>query len=236
MAGNEALIVAHGSPSAPGPQDEAMARLAERVAAWLPGWLVRGATLAAPGSLDRALEGMSRPLVYPFFMADGYFASEVLPKRLAKSRGPVTVLPPFGSDPALQRLMIAHVSEAAVSLHLRAEETTLLLAAHGSQVSPASRLATTALLHTLADTLPFKAVVAGYLEEAPHLADVARGLGPAICLPLFTLRAGHAESDVPEALRHAGFAGELLPPIGTHPGIPALIARTLAAQAERRAA
>jgi sirohydrochlorin ferrochelatase len=227
MTANEAVIVAHGSPGEPLPQDEAMADLASRVSALLPGWTVRGATLASPGSLSGALGGLAQPLVYPFFMAEGYFTAGVLPGRLRDIHPAARQLPAFGSDPDIPALAGAAAMSCAHDHGLAQEETALLLAAHGSQVSPASRIATLALARTLSTALPFRAVVTGFIEEAPHLADAARGLGQAICLPLFTLNAGHVIADVPEALASAGFSGPVLPPLGAHPGVPHLIAAAL---------
>ena len=51
----------------------------------------------------------------------------------------------------------------------------------------------------------------------------------ALCLPLFVARWGHVLTDLPEAAETAGFRGAMLPPLGTDAGVPALIARTLAA-------
>ena len=45
----QALIVAHGNPSDPAPQEAALSRLAAQVAKQLPGWGLRGATLAKAG-------------------------------------------------------------------------------------------------------------------------------------------------------------------------------------------
>jgi sirohydrochlorin ferrochelatase len=233
---HEAVIVAHGSPADPLPQEEALAALAAEVEAGLPGWRVRGATLAAPGSLATALDGFSRPLVYPFFMAEGYFTGEVLPRRLREMHPAARQLPAFGSDPELPRL----VSEAALAgtrdAGLRPETTALLLAAHGSQVSPASRMATLKLAEILSAASPFRAIVTGFIEEAPFLTESAQGLGDAICLPLFTLNAGHVIDDVPEALAEAGFTGRLLRHIGAHRQVPGMIAAALARHAIREAA
>jgi sirohydrochlorin ferrochelatase len=236
MPQRNAIIVAHGSPSDPTRQDLAMAELSARVAARLPDWAVKGATLASSGSFERALDGLAQPIVYPFFMAAGYFTGEVLPKRIAGWSADTLILPPFGADPTLPSLISRTVLEAARETGPALGEITLLLAAHGSQVSPASRQATLALSRQLEVSLPLKAVVAGFLEEAPFLADVANGIGPAICLPLFTLSAGHVESDVPEALATAGFDGMLLPHIGSHAGVPRLIAEALSRHALKCAA
>jgi sirohydrochlorin ferrochelatase len=224
-----ALIVAHGSPADPGPQEARLRALAADVAALLPGWRVEGATLAAEGGLEAALEGMEAPLVYPFFMANGWFTWTNLPRRLTKAgaRGP-RQLAPFGADPDLPGLMAQVAQEAALEAGLVPRRTALLLAAHGSQVSRRSADTTHAMARMLAARSPFARVAAGFVEEEPALVDVARGLGKGICLPFFALRAGHVEDDVPQALAEAGFDGPLLPAIGEHPAVPGFIAKALA--------
>lgn len=233
---HEAVIVAHGSPADPLPQEEALAALAAQVEGRLSGWTVRGATLASPGSLAQALDGLARPMIYPFFMAEGYFTGEVLPRRLREMHPDARQLPAFGSDPELPRLVSEAALAGARDAGLRPEATALLLAAHGSQVSPASRLATLKLAEILAAASPFRAVVTGFIEEAPFLTAAARGLGDAICLPLFTLNAGHVVDDVPEALAEAGFTGRVLRHIGAHRQAPGMIAAALERHAMREAA
>jgi sirohydrochlorin ferrochelatase len=232
----EAVLVAHGSPGDPLPQDQAMADLAARVSSLLPGWTIRGATLASPGSLQQALLGLSSPMVFPFFMAEGFFTRDVLPRRLKAAAGAPRQLPAFGSDPAIPALVAEAAMTGAGKAGLLPEETVLLLAAHGSQVSPASRLATIGLAQHLASSLPFRAVVTGFIEEQPFLADAARGLPLALCLPLFTLNAGHVVKDVPEALAEASFYGPVLPPIGQHFAVPRLIGAALERHALQEAA
>lgn len=227
MNPKEAVIVAHGSPGDPVPQDEAMAALAAQAAARLPGWTVRGATLASPHSLSDATRGFTRPLIYPFFMAEGYFTGEVLPRRLEQLSVPCRQLPAFGSDETLPGLIGKAALAGAAEAGLQPGSSTLLLAAHGSQVSPASRLATLRLAELLSGTLAFRAIVPGFIEEAPFLTDAARGIGAALCLPLFTLSAGHVLGDVPDALAEADFEGALLPHIGAHPDVPSMIAAAL---------
>ena len=138
-----ALIVAHGQPSAPEGAERAIAALARAVAAVLPGWRVRGATLAAPGALEAALAALgSRPVpVYPHFMSDGWFVRTRIPQRLAAAgRADCEVLAPFGRDPASAELCLRAAREGALEHGLDPAATTLLIAAHGSPVrSPARR-------------------------------------------------------------------------------------------------
>ena len=67
---HRALIVAHGQPGEPAPQQAAVEALAARVAGHLPDARVQGATLAMPGALAAADDAT---LIYPLFMATGWF-------------------------------------------------------------------------------------------------------------------------------------------------------------------
>jgi len=223
-----ALIVAHGSPADPAPQQAAVATLAAAVAKLLPGWQVQGATLAAPGALEQALRTHPPALIYPLFMAEGWFTASALPRRLAAAGSTARQLPAFGTDPALADLVAQAALEGARAAGLAPHQTTLLLAAHGSPTSPGSETASRAMAATIAARQAFAAVTSGFLEQPPFLDDAARNLGPALCLPLFALRAGHVARDLPAALADAGFTGPLLAPIGEHPAVARLIARTLA--------
>ncbi|MDO9524177.1 MAG: CbiX/SirB N-terminal domain-containing protein [Gemmobacter sp.] len=223
-----ALIVAHGSPADPAPHEAALQALAQAVNALMPGWTVRGATLAAPGALEAALSCLDAPLIYPFFMAEGWFTGREHPRRLRVS-GAETArqVSPFGVDPALPDLMARVATEGARAAGMDPVTATLVLAAHGSKISRTSSDSTTAMARALSTRTTFKKITCGFVEEAPFLTDAACGLGPAVCLPFFALRAGHVLDDVPKALAEAGFDGPLLPEIGAHPDVPSLICAAL---------
>jgi sirohydrochlorin ferrochelatase len=226
-----ALIVAHGSPSNPEQGEADMEQLAARVAVLLPGWLVKGVTLAAPGRLEAAVAELCGPVVYPFFMAGGWFTKVELPRRLeAAGSGGLSVRAPFGESAAVTELAVdAAVSEAARQ-GWRADEVSLVLAAHGSGRSRVPAEAAGRIETAVRAAGRFAEVRLGFIEEAPSVAAVAAGLGDqAICLPLFVARWGHVVTDVPEALAEAGFRGVLLPPIGCRDEVPALIAAALRA-------
>lgn len=224
MPQTSAVIVAHGFPSDPGPQEAAMQALAARVGDHLPGWTMRGATLAAPGALDAALDGLDQPLVYPFFMAEGWFTGTELPRRL-DGRG--RVMAPFGVEPGLTDLCARIVADTLAQHGWQAGDTALLLAAHGSQRSRTSADSAFAMADRLRARMGLRQITCGFVEEAPFLADAAKGQGQAICLPFFALRAGHVIEDIPQALEQAEFSGAVLPPLGEAAGVPALIADSL---------
>lgn len=226
-----ALIVAHGQPSDPDPAEADMATLARTVAGHLPGWQVRAATLAAPEALKTALDGLDQPVIFPFFMADGWFIRTLLPKRLSEAgHGGLRVLTPFGLLPETKALAIRTARAALAESGWAEAGTTLILAAHGSGRSPYPAEAARAIEGAIAAHTAFAAIRTGFIEEEPALAAMARGVGDAaLCLPLFVARWGHVIGDIPEALDTAGFTGRRLDPIGTHPDVPALIAGVIAA-------
>ncbi|NDV99701.1 cobalamin biosynthesis protein CbiX [Salipiger sp. PrR002] len=224
-----ALIVAHGSPSDPDPQEAALTELAARVAARLPGWRIGGATLAKEGAFDAAVADLGAPWIYPYFMARGYFTKKVLAERAAPLG--LRVLEPFGTEASLIASAAQALRRTLSEKGWDAAQTTLLIAAHGSAVSRTSAESARDFAAALNGVLGFAEARAGYVEEPPFLRDQAEGLGQAICLPQFALNAGHMLEDVPEALSAAGFEGPVLPAFIDWPETPELIARSLEQQA-----
>lgn len=229
----DALIIAHGQPSDPDGPEAEIAALAARVAADLPGWRIGGTTLAAPGGLEAALGRLDRPLLFPFFMADGWFLRRALPDRLAAAGQPdLPRTAPFGLLPETEELAAAILANALAARGWDAAETLLVCAAHGSGRSRAPADVARATTAALAARLGFRDSRTGFVEEAPFLAEALAGTGDrALCLPLFVARWGHVLTDLPEAAESAVFRGAMLPPLGTDAGVPALIARALAAAA-----
>ena len=225
-----ALIVAHGSPSAPDGPETAVRALAAQTSLRLPGWTVRGATLAAEGALETALDEIpsSRLLIYPFFMSDGWFVRNELPRRLRRHReNSWEILAPFGHDRAIPALCLRAVQTVTKSTGIPLPETTVLLAAHGSRSAPQPRAVAERTARILAASEVFGEVRVGFLEEAPAVSVAARLPAPSVCLPLFTGRAGHVEIDLPRELNEASWSGTVLEPVGTWPEIPDLVATAL---------
>ncbi|MBK4214539.1 cobalamin biosynthesis protein CbiX [Paracoccus caeni] len=219
-----AVIVSHGQPGDPGPQQQAVEQLAGQVASHDPGCEMRGATLAMPGALAAACDTDS--LIYPMFMAEGWFTRTELPRRLSEAGAAgARIMRPFGTDPALPQLMTAKAHVAAIARGWSPVETTLLLTAHGSQRSQASFTITNHVAALI--EAHFARVVTGFVEQEPFIADAARGLEQAVSMPFFALRAEHVLDDLPTALDEAGFSGPRLDPIGLAPEVPALIAAAI---------
>jgi sirohydrochlorin ferrochelatase len=221
-----ALIVTHGQPADPGPPEAALAALAADVGRHLPGWQVGSATLAAEGALANAVAGLGPTgVVFPLFMACGWFTGTHLPDRLAAAGGAGWRIGlPFGCLPAIQALAIDLVREA---LTAPAAETELILAAHGSGRSAAPATIAQFVATRIGKTLRLARVRAAFIDQGPRLADL-RDFGPhALCLPYFAATGGHVTQDIPEALAEAGFQGRLMPAIGADRRVAAIIAQSL---------
>ncbi|SPF81867.1 sirohydrochlorin chelatase [Pseudoprimorskyibacter insulae] len=221
-----ALIVSHGQPSEPEVAEAEIRALARAVAAHLPEWQIEGATLAADGALEAALERVPGAIVYPMFMADGWFTQTALPRRLGDHAG--AVLPPFGLDAGLPQLAADWLMAEVAAKGWAARDVSVFVSGHGSGRSPRPAEVTRDFAATLGGVFAAKEIRCGFVEEAPYLADVAAGLGAmAVSLPFFAARRGHVLDDLPEALEAVGFAGLRLDPIGLHPRVPEMIANSL---------
>lgn len=218
------LVVTHGSPSEPAPQEEAVQALAARLNQLMPDTMVRGATLASEGALDQAVRGLDRPIVCPWFMSDGWFVKTYLPKRLkAAGLSDWEATAPMGLMPGVARLMCDRIRLRIATLEWQMAQTTVILAAHGSPSSSRPREATEAAAKALGAQGGFKAVRPCYVDEPPAIRDVVSAVqGHAIVVPFFAVRAGHVTGDLPEELEAAQFAGPVLDPVGTWPETPAL--------------
>ncbi len=193
----------------------------------VPGWNIGSATLAAPGALATALSDAGPlPIVYPLFMTDGWFIQTLLPKRIGAH--PVDILAPLGTEAALPDLVSSWLQSELSQAGWQSSETTLVIASHGSGRSQNSARDTNRFAQALTSRITFADTRTGYIEEAPYLSDAAKHAGhQSICLPFFAASGEHVQEDIPQALDQAEFTGLRLASIGTHPGIPALIANSL---------
>ena len=234
-----ALIVAHGQPSAPEGPEADLAAFAGRVSRELPGWRVRGTTLAAPGALAAAVAALGPgAIVYPLFMADGWFVGTHLPERLAEAGAQDTrLVAPLGLDPGLPVCMAGAAAAAAREMGHAPGEVVVLLAAHGSPSNPRPRRAAEAAARAMGAATAFREIRCGFVDEAPTIAEVAAGLaGPALCMPFFARRNGHVLEDLPQGLAQGGFPGPVLDPIGLDPAVPAMVAQAIRSAADTNAA
>lgn len=224
-----ALIITHGQPSDPDMAEAALAVVAAQVAAILPDWRVGSATLAAEGRLATVIGDLGpRGIVFPMFMACGWFTGTHLPKRLAEAGGadwrPTL---PMGCNPGVQALALTLVQEA---LTAGPGDTDLILAAHGSGRSDAPSAIAIALARNIGRSLGLRSATAAFIDQNPRLIDLPATDQNALCLPYFAADGGHVSQDIPQALTAARFAGRVLPALGLDLRVPLMIAQTLRAQ------
>ncbi|WP_299894516.1 CbiX/SirB N-terminal domain-containing protein [uncultured Ruegeria sp.] len=224
---SHAIIVAHGQPSDPEPAEAALATFAAKVNALTENVVVHSATLAAPGALEAKLDRVpENPVIYPLFMAKGWFVTSALPKRLGNH--PTQILDPLGIDPELPALTAEALRTELYDKHWAAQSTDLVIAAHGSGRSRNPSTVALQFAEKLRGLVAFKSVCVGFVEEQPSISDAANGTGDqALCLPFFACTGGHVQEDVPQELDRAGFSGVLLPVVGELPPIRAQIAKKL---------
>ena len=221
-----AIIVSHGQPSEPDVGEQEVTDLAARIGAHLPEARIEGVTLAAEGRIEALSADRPGALIYPMFMADGWFTQVQLPKRLAEGAGPQLVS--FGLDCTLPTLAASWLWQVCTDHGFEPYATDLIIAGHGSGKSRRVSEATRAFADRVAGDFGPRSVRCGFVEEEPSLTDALSGLGTnAICLPFFAAKRGHVLDDLPEAVAESGFKGIVLDPIGLHPDVPKMIADAL---------
>ena len=191
----------------------------------MPGREVTSATLAEPGALARAVAGRATGLVYPMFMAGGWFTRVQVPARLAEAgvtagAGGWQVLEPFGCDPAVHDLCVTLAQETGA--------LELVLAAHGSGRSSVPSDIAGHVARRIAVEAGVRRVAVGFIDQRPQLSSLT-GFGTgAVCLPFFAAKGGHVTDDLPQALAQAGFQGRILPAVGLDERVPGIVAAAIA--------
>lgn len=163
--------------------------------------------------------------VYPMFMAGGWFTRVQIPAKLMEVGAQVKaegwrVLEPFGCDPEVHDLCVALAGAAG--------SAELILAAHGSSRSNAPSDIAMHVAGRIAAETVIARVAVGFIDQVPQLATLSGFGAKAVCLPFFAAAGGHVTDDLPRALAMAGFAGRILPPVGSDARVPAMVARAIA--------
>jgi sirohydrochlorin ferrochelatase len=169
-------------------------------------------------------------LVYPLFLADGYFARNKLPRLVAAAPGTpgraIRILPPLGLDPALVDVIAARIAAAGAERAIESGRATVIVLAHGSTSDGASRSAAERIVQGLRGLRRYRDVRAAFLEEPPALGTVlADTHGPVMVVGLFAHDGLHGSEDTAQMIARAarsdvGFVGN----VGTWPEIADLIA------------
>ena len=222
------LIVSHGERGGSG-DDRFAYDLVERLRGTAGFAQVQACFLSKEPSLKTVSSALPPgPLIiYPLFMADGYFVNTAIPRQLACENAlEVAVLTPLGLHPELPALVARLAMEAAAANRADPQSHELLLVAHGSRHEPASRLATEDVAGKLRRMGLFAGVSVSFLEEQPFVADQLADISrPVIIAGLFAGQGMHGAGDVPEAVRVSGRGDVILTPaLVTCPELADLVA------------
>ncbi|MEM1371912.1 MAG: CbiX/SirB N-terminal domain-containing protein, partial [Pseudomonadota bacterium] len=197
---------------------------------------VFGAVLNGEPSLEAVLDqalafSPQQILIYPFFIAPGYFVGRVLPRRIQESGLADTcrVLAPFGSDAGLPELITKRALGMAVREGWKPQDVRLLLVGHGSRSgAPASATATRAMAAKLKRMTNFAEVAVAYLEEPPLVASVLKKSSRStIAVGFFCGDGLHSAEDVPEALSAWGGKSVYTGPVGAGPEVASLMGASI---------
>jgi sirohydrochlorin ferrochelatase len=142
--------------------------------------------------------------VVPILMCAGRHTLQELPRALGlHGEIALAALPslhlcrPLGLHPALARLVAARAAEALARNHWTADQADILLIAHGSKISAASRRATELQAARLRALGLFGAVSTAFLEQKPFLPEALASMrGPVVAVGLFAARGMHADQDI----------------------------------------
>ncbi len=226
------VIVAHGERTAAA-ANRALLAHATRVAERWPHIFVRAAVLYGEPSLRRACRaaaerGVRTLLVYPFFITDG--VGQMLAKHLGElARCEISLMPPFGFDPALPTLLLKASLSAAGAAGFLPGGARLLIVAHGRRPAREPAAVIARMTADLRSRDIFASVESAFLEQHPFLRDVLKSRAhPTVVAGCFAGEGLHACVDVPAAVEKAGKDALYTGPIGAHPKVADLIIHAVA--------
>ncbi|MBO6824921.1 MAG: sirohydrochlorin cobaltochelatase [Sneathiella sp.] len=151
--------------------------------------------------------------ILPFFMSDGFFVRKKIPEifgledRLRRDENRSLIqCDAIGVDAELAEIVIDSVKEQTKKLRVTDKDVSVLLVAHGSQKSTASREAALFQRDQVRARSLFERVEVALLEEPPLIIDMLRtleaeGAKLIIVVGLFSANGPHAAEDVPKAVQ-----------------------------------
>jgi len=142
--------------------------------------------------------------VVPIMASDGYYARRRLPEEWAKgdpSRSFV-IAPAIGAHKTFPRVLAAKVGDAVADMTQRGLDPVVLLVGHGTTRVRSSGDAARQVRDELALAFPKTEILTAFLDESPHLANVAGSLAgvPVVAAPLLMGGGPHVDIDITRAL------------------------------------
>ncbi len=175
------------------------------------------------------------PVVVPIMASGGYYARRRLPEEWAKGDPSCSyvIAPPIGTLPTFLRVLATKVGEAVRDMTRRGLNPVVLLVGHGTTRVRSSGGAARWARDELTLAFPQTEILTAFLDESPHLADVARSLGdgPVVVAPLLMGGGPHVDVDIARTLTasrtssglgHMTETLRILPPILEWPELASL--------------
>jgi len=156
-------------------------------------------------SFADALRGLrsKRAVVVPWFLAKGYFTTQILPREFGETAGvECRVTEPIGSRPEILELVLRRAEKLCRIKKHQNRDVCVLVASHGTGLHAGSRRAAEDLAVGLSKK-GYRSARAVFLEEEPRIADwreVVAEDGPVVVLPHFLAGGLHGSEDVPGLL------------------------------------
>ncbi len=212
MPANALLIVGHGSTVNPDSSAPTLVHAAEirsrnifadvQCAFWKEEPSLRDALFLFDPESIRAVS------VVPNFISEGYFTQTVIPRelelkaRITKRPGGQTwtYCEPVGNHPAMTDLLLKRAHETAPAVDPRA--TTLLIAAHGTDLNENSALAAKREAEKIRALGKYSAALNVYMEEPPLVSNWRKltDTPNVIVVPFFISDGLHSYEDIPRLL------------------------------------
>lgn len=206
------------------------------------------------GALERLDAG--EIVVLPVFTSQGYYAGRVVPEALGLdpdrtgevqrvADSDVVYTEAFGTHPEVADVVRSSVDRIADDADLEDDETSVVIAGHGTTRDERSSQTTERVADRLQRSEPWREVATGFMDEPPRIdRAVADTEGETVVVvPFFVSEGGHAADDIPHLLGGSDrddfprtFEGREVyyaPSVGTEPEIASVLASRAAEGAAR---
>ncbi|MBW8865382.1 MAG: cobalamin biosynthesis protein CbiX [Verrucomicrobia bacterium] len=217
LSGSALVVLGHGTTL----NDQSAAPVLQHVAELRRRKLfteVREAFWKQEPQVKKVLAGITAPRVFivPFFISEGYFSTEVIPRELGFSfpdnlklktkNSELNYCLPVGSHDLMTTVILARAKGVVEKFPFprlpRPADTTLFIAGHGTERNANSRKAVERQVELIRSLQVYAEVSAIYMEEAPfikgcHLTAKTKNI---VVVPFFISDGLHAVEDIPVLL------------------------------------
>jgi sirohydrochlorin cobaltochelatase len=157
-----------------------------------------------------------RAFIAPFFISEGYFSTQIIPKELGFSfpenlklksqNSEVFYCPPVGLHDSMTKVILSRAEEIVKKFPFprtpKNSDTTLLIAGHGTGRNASSRRAVERQAELIRAQKIYAEVCAVFMEEAPFIKDSHETVKTKniIVVPFFISDGLHSVEDIPVLL------------------------------------